>query len=242
MTARHATTMTTYRLGCSTRRKFIFAVVAFLVGVSIYTLVYTSFTAVFGPDIIRLHRVALGAEHGDNAHPPSLRSPSLEQHLPPGWASATVASSKRQYYYHAAQNIVQWNRPAPTAPDHLAVTRSNKPSFHHAVFNVTQWNPPPTPAPISTTTQVVTRLVVPNPDPNPPISANRDSVVPVANYSPVSPPIGTFPPGRRPSTWRSDGECCSDSLHMNRSYEVSWRRAQTDHSLQKPAFYSQRCG
>ena len=131
-----------------------------MVGVSIYTLVYTSFTAVFGPDIIRLHRVALGAEHGDNAHPPSLRSPSLEQHLPPGWASATVASSKRQYYYHAAQNIVQWNRPAPTAPDHLAVTRSNKPSFHHAVFNVTQWNPPPTPAPISTTTQVVTRLVV----------------------------------------------------------------------------------
>ena len=29
--------------------------------------------------------------------------------------------------------------------------------------------------------------------------------------------------GRRPSTWKSDGECCRDSSHMNRSYAVSLR-------------------
>jgi hypothetical protein len=36
---------------------------------------------------------------------------------------------------------------------------------------------------------------------------------------------GTFKweKGRRPSTWKSDGECCRDSSHMNRSYAVSLR-------------------
>ena len=78
-----AAIQTLHAHGCSTtRHKFILAAVAFLIGVSIYTSTFGHvttglLTVRYSESSVPTHRVASGVEHGDNAQPPSLRSPTL---------------------------------------------------------------------------------------------------------------------------------------------------------------------
>ena len=93
----------------TTRQKLFWAAVGILGCVTLYH------TSVIMPAVM-----PTGNELESELPPSSLRTPTLDQHLPPGWASATDPASKKRYYYHRSMKITQWNLPAPTVPTAVA--------------------------------------------------------------------------------------------------------------------------